>query len=60
MKKIYSVIKKIKNQNRKIFVIGELIFDYNFFIKNIGKSLEKNIIRTKLMNIREQSEKKKI
>jgi bifunctional ADP-heptose synthase (sugar kinase/adenylyltransferase) len=43
MKKIYSVIKKIKNQNRKIFVIGELIFDYNFFIKNIGKSLEKNI-----------------
>jgi bifunctional ADP-heptose synthase (sugar kinase/adenylyltransferase) len=43
MKKIYSVIKKIKNQNRKIFVIGELIFDYNFFIQNIGKSLEKNI-----------------
>jgi bifunctional ADP-heptose synthase (sugar kinase/adenylyltransferase) len=43
MKKIYSVIKKIKNQNRKIFVIGELIFEYNFFIQNIGKSLEKNI-----------------
>lgn len=43
MKKIYSVIKKIKNQNRKIFVIGELIFDYDFFIQDIGKSLDKNI-----------------
>ena len=43
MKKIYPEIKKIKNQDRKIFVIGELIFDYNFFIQNIGKSLEDNI-----------------
>jgi bifunctional ADP-heptose synthase (sugar kinase/adenylyltransferase) len=43
MKNIYSVIKKIRNKNKKIFVIGELIFDYNFFIQNIGKSLEKNI-----------------